>query len=93
MPTEETELLSILSANGFEDIEMTRAACQALIKLRAMDLTKKPGLSELVDWVGYAKYKELTPKEIDEMWYSEVLLKNRKDQQRVKQHKAESSKK
>lgn len=79
----------ILAANGYEENELTRAACQVLKRLRAMDLSKKPGLSELVDWVGYAKYKNLSPEDIDALSYSEVLLKHSKDQQRVKQQNAE----
>jgi hypothetical protein len=58
-----------------------------------MDLNKKPGISELIDWVGYAKYKNLSSMELDELCYSGVLLKQRKDQQRAKQQVADAKNK
>ena len=84
MPEEEKELLRILKVHGLGDDALTRKACQVLNRLRKMDLSKKPGLSELIDWVGYARYKNLPPDELDKLCYPGVLLKQHRDQLRAR---------
>jgi len=89
MPEKEEDILKILAANGFgtdEDKKLTQVACSALKRLREIGLDKKPGLSELVDWIGYAKYKKILPEKLAKLCYAEAIVKNRRDQQCIKQH-------
>ena len=48
-----------------------------------MDLNKKPGLSELLDWVQYLQAMEVDEAEIIKLPYSGALLKHQGDQTRV----------
>ncbi|MFN8672355.1 MAG: MoxR family ATPase [Candidatus Sericytochromatia bacterium] len=48
------------------------------------DLSRKPSLSELIDWAGYLKYFEAQEEDLDKLSYLGALIKNKYDQQRVK---------
>ena len=54
-----------------------------LLRLRELDLTKKPGLSELLDWVGYLHLIGIPPAEVARLPHMGVLLKQRGDQLRA----------
>jgi MoxR-like ATPase len=87
------DLLRILRVQQIQDMELSRRAIQVLLNLRQREeLTKKPGLSELLDWVGYLEAKEVLPEGIDpenvsELVYMDALLKQHADQQRVRSMK------
>ena len=52
-PDSVAELDAILALHGIGDVELRTEAIETLLRLRALDLAKKPGLSELLDWVSY----------------------------------------
>lgn len=62
---------------------MSRRAIEVLLGLRQMDLDKKPGLSELIDWVGYMQAVKTPVEDLDQLPYIGALLKLRVDQQRA----------
>jgi MoxR-like ATPase len=86
-PEGQAALHEILALHGLdEDTAYSDRAIDALLKLRAIDLAKKPGLSELIDWVGYMRAVKTPVEELDKLEklpYLGVLLKQRGDQSRV----------
>ena len=60
-------------------------AIEVLLRLRGLDLAKKPGLSELIDWVGYLAAVETPEKELERLPYLGVLLKQQMDQDRARE--------
>ncbi|MEV0570292.1 MoxR family ATPase [Dactylosporangium sp. NPDC050588] len=52
-PDAAAELDAILTLHGIGDVQLRAEAIDTLLRLRALDLAKKPGLSELLDWVSY----------------------------------------
>jgi MoxR-like ATPase len=62
---------------------LTNRASEVLMRIRELDLHKKPGLSELLDWVGYLRYKDVDPEALDEIPHSGALLKHESDRQHV----------
>ena len=53
-------------------------------RLQKLDLDKKPGLSELIDWVGYSQMVGMSARDLEEDADSGILLKGRSDQQRAR---------
>ncbi len=62
---------------------LTKRASEVLMRIRKLDLHKKPGLSELLDWVGYLRYMDIDPEALDEIPFSGALLKYESDRQHV----------
>lgn len=60
-------------------------AIDVLLRLRELDLAKKPGLSELLDWVGYLQAVKTPTSELDRLPYIGVLLKQQADQDRARE--------
>ena len=60
-----------------------------MLELRSSDLnlTKKPGLSELLDWVGYLEARNVSVAALDnkELPYPGALLKQQSDLQRARE--------
>ena len=52
---------------------------EILLELRKLDLSKKPGLSELLDWVGYLEAVQTPENELDRLPYLGALLKQESD--------------
>lgn len=75
----------ILSLHKITNQPLRSKAVQVLDRLRKLDLRKKPGLSELIDWVGYMQAMNTSIDEIEQLPYSETLLKHHDDQLRAKQ--------
>lgn len=82
-PENEEKLLKILSVHKISDESLIQKAIKVLIKLRKLDLTKKPGLSELIDWVGYLEAVKTPIDKLDSLPHIGVLLKMQIDQQRA----------
>jgi MoxR-like ATPase len=59
-------------------------AIEVLLKLRALDLSKRPGLSELLDWVGYLEAVQTSFDKLSELPHLGILLKHQADQQRAR---------
>ena len=55
-----------------------------LTRLRGLDLSKKPGLSELIDWVAYIDKTEGAQATADDEKHLGALVKHQSDQQRVR---------
>jgi MoxR-like ATPase len=83
-PVDETLLDDILSLHGIGDAPLRDAAIDVLLELREIDLVKKPGLSELLDWVGYLQAVTMPPDKLGELPYLGALLKQRSDEIRAK---------
>ncbi|MEU8819387.1 MoxR family ATPase [Actinoplanes sp. NPDC048796] len=79
----EDDLDDILDMHGIADDEVRDNAIDTLLELRKLDLTYKPGLSELLDWVESMRRDEVTAEEIAGLPKLGSLVKNYDDQVRV----------
>ncbi len=76
------ELDAILDLHGIGDVELRAEAIDTLLRLRALDLAKKPGLSELLDWVSYLQAVGARPGD-GRLPYAGVLIKQHADALRL----------
>lgn len=76
------KLNSILKLHGIDDEPLSEEAIKIILKLRnpSLNLTKNPGLSELIDWVGYAKAVKIPLEDLKKLPHIGALLKQHKDQ-------------
>ena len=70
------ELEAILAQHSIDDAELRRKAIEVVNKLRERELLKKPGLSELLDWVGYLQARKTRPAELDRLPAVQALIKH-----------------
>jgi MoxR-like ATPases len=82
-PASAAELDAILQLHDIPDERLRTEAAAMLVRLRELDLAKKPGLSELLDWVGYLQETGTQPEVVEELPYAGALVKQRADQMRV----------
>ncbi|OKH47367.1 AAA family ATPase [Scytonema sp. HK-05] len=82
-PETEEDLQQVLATHEISNPELSKKAIEVLLKLRDINLTKPPGLSELLDWVGYLKAVETPVEELDKLPYLGALLKQEIDRQRA----------
>ncbi|HEY3907493.1 MAG TPA: MoxR family ATPase [Streptosporangiaceae bacterium] len=82
-PADRAQLDAVLSLHSAGEPELRSAAIDVLLRLRELDLAKKPGLSELLDWVGYLQLTGTDPTELAKLPYAGALLKQRGDQARA----------
>lgn len=83
-PAGQSALHEILALHALDDDAVfSDRAIDTLLKLRELDLSKKPGLGELIDWVGYMRAVQTPVEELDALPYLGVLLKQRSDQARA----------
>jgi MoxR-like ATPase len=87
-PSDGEPLDAILALHGIDDMELRAEAIDVLLELRSLDLSKKPGLSELLDWVGYLHAVEVPPEKVGELPYLGALIKQRADELRVREQLA-----
>ena len=59
------------------------SAIDVLLRLRQLDLQKKPGLSELLDWVHYLQAARINPKDVSAVPFPGALIKQHGDQLKV----------
>lgn len=83
-PKKREQIKQILQQHPGMESELSVKAINVILRLRELDLNKKPGLSELLDWVGYLTAVKTLPDELNKLPYIDVLLKQRSDQQRAK---------
>jgi MoxR-like ATPase len=82
-PGDEPHLLQILALHRLNDVPRNERAVEVIVRLRnIVDLDKKPGLSELIDWAGYLQAVNAPIDSIERIPYVGALLKTRLDQQR-----------
>jgi len=82
-PKDESQLQKILATHEMTNEKLSQKAIKVLLELRKLDLSKNPGLSELLDWVGYLQAVQTPPEELDTLPYLGVLLKQQADLQRA----------
>jgi MoxR-like ATPase len=87
-PADGGSLDAILALHGIDDMELRAEAIDVLLELRSLDLSKKPGLSELLDWVGYLHAVAMPPEQVGELPYLGALIKQRADELRVREQLA-----
>ncbi len=80
---EKQRLKQVLAIHRITKQEISNKAIEVLVKLRQLDLTKQPGLSELLDWVGYLEAVDTSPEKLDTLPYLGALLKQESDRQRA----------
>jgi MoxR-like ATPase len=86
-PGDERALWDILAMHLEVDEPLGRRAIAVLKRLRdpGLDLAKKPGLSELIDWVAYLAAVQAPPEELEPPPFLGALLKLEGDQKRVRE--------
>jgi MoxR-like ATPase len=85
MPTDEGQLLKILALNACVDEDFNRQALAILKTMRSLNLDRKPGLSELIDWVSYLQARSVPASELNKLPHLGALIKQLKDQQAARQ--------
>jgi MoxR-like ATPase len=81
---DDTETLNgILALHGIDNLELRGEAVDVLLRLRKLDLSKKPGLSELLDWAGYLQATGTPPSKVAGLPQRGALLKQRSDELRA----------
>jgi MoxR-like ATPase len=87
-PTTRAEVEEILKLHGVQSVLLAQKASEMIEGLRKNELEKKPGLSELIDWVRYEEARSATPEDLAKLPNSEALLKGRADQSRIRKEYA-----
>jgi MoxR-like ATPase len=82
-PDDRKTLDDVLALHGIGDSPLRAEAIDVLLRLREIDLSKKPGLSELLDWVGYLQATGTPPGELAGLPHHGALLKQRGDELRA----------
>lgn len=82
-PDSEERLLQVLATQQLQDTDLSRRAAQVILDLRKLDLSKKPGLSELLDWVGYLEAVKTPANQLDGLPSIGALLKQEGDRKRA----------
>jgi MoxR-like ATPase len=82
---ESSKLLeAILALHGIDGADLRAEAIDVLLRLRGLDLAKPPGLSELLDWVGYLQAVGTSPEELADLPFLGALIKQRADEIRAR---------
>ena len=87
-PSDSEALAEILALHGIGDEALRDEAIGVLLELRTLDLAKQPGLSELLDWVGYLSAVGTPAEELGDLPYLGALVKQRADELRVREQLA-----
>ncbi len=90
-PKTEQSLLEILKLHHIDNPGLSQKAVDIIRRLRSLEsLSKKPGLSELIDWTAYLAHLGLSPEELEKLPYADALLKQRSDQKKALEQFAKS---
>ena len=82
-PKTRDEIERILRLHGVGPT-LSKKSVELIGELRKKDLNKKPGLTELIDWVRYEEAREATPEDLAKLPDIEAVLKDRADIERVR---------
>ena len=82
-PDDSKTLNGILALHGIDNLQLRGEAIDVLLRLRKLDLSKKPGLSELLDWAGYLQATGTPPGGLAGLPNRGALLKQRSDELRA----------
>ena len=83
-PKSEELLNQILEIHHSDNEELRQEAIDVILRLRGLNLQKKPGLSELIDWVGFLAAVKTPVKELHTLPHTDILLKKLHDQRIAK---------
>jgi MoxR-like ATPase len=87
-PKDPDDVAAILALHGIDNDILREEAVDVLLDLRKLDLGKKPGLSELLDWIGYLHAVKMPAEELASLPYMGALIKQRSDEVRVREQLA-----
>jgi MoxR-like ATPase len=82
-PDTEARLQQVLAMQQVKNVELSCKAIEVILELRQLDLSKKPGLSELLDWVGYLEAVQKPIEDLATLPSIGALLKQEGDRQRA----------
>jgi MoxR-like ATPase len=82
-PNTQEQLQQILDVQQIENADLRTKAIEVILELRKLDLSKKPGLSELLDWVGYLEAVKTPIEDLDRLPNIGALLKRDSDRARA----------
>jgi len=85
------ELDAILSRHSITNAALRKKAIEVVTKLRQRELLKKPGLSELLDWVGYLQASGVKPEELERLPAVQALIKSVSDMKPAQEAFAQSA--
>jgi MoxR-like ATPase len=87
-PENNAQLEEVLKVHEFQNVELSKKAIDIVLELRELDLNKKPGLSELVDWVGYLEAVDMPIEQLEHKQPPHIgaLLKHNGDITRAESH-------
>lgn len=82
-PKSQDLLQKILATQNIRNQSLSEKATEIILKIRDLDLTKRPGLSELLDWVGYLEAVNAPAEKLEELPKLGALIKDESDRKRV----------
>ncbi|WP_204141292.1 MoxR family ATPase [Halomicronema sp. CCY15110] len=82
-PQSQALLQKILATQNIRNQPLSEKATEIILKIRDLDLTKRPGLSELLDWVGYLEAVNAPVEKLEELPKLGALIKDESDRKRV----------
>ena len=85
-PKERTFLDRVLALHQISQAAMRSATIDFLLDVRNLDLTRKPGIGELIDWAGFLQVQSVPTAEVSDLRYVGALVKTAEDQRRVREH-------
>jgi MoxR-like ATPase len=83
-PKDNDRLQEVLKVNEIQNVELSKKAIEIVLQLRQLDLSKKPGLSELVDWVRYLEFLKMPIEQLEQLPHVGALLKHNGDIDRAR---------
>jgi MoxR-like ATPase len=83
-PATRDQLEKILALHGIKSGPLLTKSIEVVQELRKKDLNKKPGLTELIDWVWYGQSQNASTTSLERLQNIEALLKDRADQERAR---------
>jgi len=87
-PRSRDELERILALHGIDRDGLMKKSIDLIEQLRAKDLNKKPGPTELIDWVRFEQSRKTTREAMEGLPSIEAILKDRADQERARREMA-----
>lgn len=84
LPKDPQFLTQLLEIHGRNTAALAPEAIRVLLRLREVELAKKPGLSELLEWIGYLEAVRTPLEELRNLPHMGILLKQLPDQQRAR---------
>lgn len=82
-PKSQALLQNILVTQNIRNQPLSEKATEIILRIRELDLTKRPGLSELLDWVGYLEAVNAPVEKLEELPKLGALIKDESDRKRV----------